>query len=147
MQRRIIKLALNRISKTISYEILCVRDFMLILNKNFFSKLLEARDQGCCWKFLGSLHIATKAKYSFYTKFYDLRFIHGARLYLTALRGAITWCRKENSTCARCQLTQDTLNPVINNRPVNRKPVINRHDQAWNLIKSSIPAHYTIIKE
>ena len=89
-----------------------------IITKRSLANLLEARDQGRYWRSLSSSPIATKAIYSYHTKFCDWRFVHRARRNLTPLRRAITWCKNKDATCRRCQLNQETLNHVINNCPV-----------------------------
>ena len=118
-----------------------------LLTKRSLALLLEARDQGRFWKSLSSSPVSTKAIYSFHTKFCDWRFIHRARLNLTPLRGAISWCSNRNTTCRRCQLNKETLNHVINNCPTSRRSVIRRHDDVRDLIETSLPPNYTILKE
>ena len=105
-----------------------------LLTKRSLALLLEARDQGRFWKSLSSSPVSTKAIYSFHTMFCDWWFIHRARLNLTPLRGAISWCSNRNTTCRRCQLNKETLNHVVNNCPSSRRSVIRRHDDARDLI-------------
>ena len=69
-----------------------------LMTKRSLTILLEARDQGRYWRSLSSSPIATKAIYSFHTKFCEWRFIHRARLNLTPLRAAITWCKNKDVT-------------------------------------------------
>ena len=121
--------------------------FNRFLQRESLSKLINAPNQGRYWKTLSSYPQATKSVYNFHTKLCDWRYIHKARLNLTPLRGTMLWNRNSDQNCRRCQVARETLNHVINNCPVHKHEIIQRHNAARDKLEEALTKKLKVLKE
>ncbi|GFR01202.1 retrovirus-related Pol polyprotein from type-1 retrotransposable element R2 [Trichonephila clavata] len=108
--------------------------------------LLKAPSQGkvmdCVAMSPASSHFITEGKY---TRFADWRFIHKARLNLTALNGSKHWLPADQKRCRKCGKWEETLPHVINHCPAYSAAWQMRHNSVLSRIQKAVAFKGTVL--
>ncbi|GFT76698.1 retrovirus-related Pol polyprotein from type-1 retrotransposable element R2 [Trichonephila clavipes] len=112
------------------------------------AKLIALPSQG---KVMECVSLAAESSHfitgGLYTRFADWRFVHKARLNLTALRGSKSWISGRNAKCRKCGKWDETLPHVLNHCKAYSAAWQMRHNDIVRRVKTAVAYKGTILSE